>query len=162
MEIKIHIGDDSAAAKKAYGNALALAVEGLLTEETVVSDLQTLSNFFTSGNARDLQPLHERVAALDAMIDTLKTVAVPPSAKALHLTALNRIVTFRNTIDGFTKAYDDPIRATISLQNYQDTAIQAGYIYPELSVYFHNQGTSFTQKEAGYVFVTGYTKLQSN
>jgi hypothetical protein len=147
---------ETLASRKAYGNAMADTLKGLITEGTMTVELTSIVSFLEKGDEGELLPIKNRVAVLDRMIARMLAMEVPPSAASVHLLALNRTAAFRGTLEGLTRAYNDPIRATFSIQSYQDDVIAVGRIYAEYGTYFKAQRVPFGTTEAGYVFVSGY------
>lgn len=149
--------EDTATALKVYGNAVAKILDGFITEQSIVNDLTGLASFTESGDEADLAPLFISKTRVATALEKLLALRVPKSAVSAHVKVLNNIGTFSNTLNDLSRAYDDPVRATVALKRYPDDAVLALRTFPELSAFFKEKGLAFSAKEAGYVFIVGYT-----
>jgi hypothetical protein len=142
---------------RAYGNTIAPQLQTVLSEKITTSDMMSVSNFSTSKNPADLLPLIKNKKRLDTIINKFLTVSVPPSALSQHLLILNRISRYRDTLDNLSKMDTDPLRATLVVDGYIETAGMIVRLFNQLSTYFDTQGIVFFPQEGGYVFTVGYT-----
>lgn len=148
---------DTSAALKVYGNAVATILGGIISEESIEGDLTALAAFTESKDEADLAPVFKSKARVSSAMEKLLTLQVPPSAVSVHVKALNNIGAFSGTLSDFSRAYDDPLRATLAINHYPDDAVQALRTFPEFAAFFKEKRVTFSAKEAGYVFVVGYT-----
>lgn len=154
----IKIGkDDSKAAVKAYGNAVASILNGFITEQSIVDDITALGNFTNSNDEADLASIFKSKSRVSLTLQKLLDLSVPPSAVVVHVQALNNIGTFSQTLNNLSKAFDDPMRATLAIKRYPDDAVTALHTFPQLAAFFKEKGVTFSEKDTGYVFVVGYT-----
>lgn len=157
-EASLKIGSDSSkAALKVYGNAVASALKGMITEESIVQDLTGLTNFVQSENEGDLLPLVKNRERAKSALSKLLAITVPPVAVNIHIDVLNRVGGYVETIDNLSRAFDDPIRATLALDIYLERSIEALRFVPLLSAFFSERNVVFSSQENGYVFTAGYT-----
>lgn len=149
--------DNSTAALKAYGNAVAEILDGLITEKSITDDLTATITFIQSENEGDLTSVLASRKKVDSAMQKLLSLSVPGKAVPTHVQVLNNIGTFDTTLQNLTKAYDDPVRATFALKTYSDDAITALHSIPILSQFFNQSNIVFSGKDAGYLFTAGYT-----
>ena len=155
-DVKVASKEDKNSIRK-YGNDVATILKNVVTEKTIRDDFGGVTSYTTSKNSADLVAITKDSARIDAMLNKLTTLSVPPSATLYHLKAINQLATYRDVLFNLSKVDTDPIRATIMLEKYQETMIGALRMYANLGKYFDLQGIAFTGKEAGYVFTIGYT-----
>lgn len=141
---------------KAYGNSLGLIMENIITEKSAGDDMSSIQKYVTSKNASDLQPLIITKKRVDSVLKKLLSLSVPPSATIFHIIALNKIRAFGDVVSGLSNADNDPMRATLILSSYTNTAIEALRVFNQFSSYFNTQNIVFSSKEKGYVFTVGY------
>jgi len=142
---------------RVYGNAVAVILDDVITEQAALEDLTAVQNFTDTKKAEDLAPLAKNYTRVDAKLKKLLALPVPLSASAYHLLAINRIALYRDTLGDLSHASTDPLRATLAFQKYQNSTMSVLRIHQELSHYFDSKNISFTSKEKGYVFTVGYT-----
>jgi hypothetical protein len=148
---------DQAAALKTYGNAVAQILKSLITEQSVTDDLTSIGVFSDTRNETDLAPLIRNSAKTSEALQKLRNVSVPPSAVTLHVSILNSVGTFTNTLSDLSRAYDDPVRATLAVNHYSEDVVQVLQSFPKLAAFFKERNIAFSAKEAGYVYIVGYT-----
>ncbi|MEZ0208622.1 MAG: hypothetical protein ACAH17_00390, partial [Candidatus Paceibacterota bacterium] len=149
---------DSSSSLKLYGNAVALILNGLITEQTITEDLMSVGKYTSTGNESDLAVLIRSSANLSEALQKLRLLSVPPSAVSIHIQILNTLGTFANTVTGLSHAYEDPVRATLAFNRYPNDAVAVLQSFPRLSAFFASKNITYTSKEAGYIYVVGYTK----
>lgn len=142
---------------KIYGNAIATILQNIITEKIILADMTSVIAFLKSKNPSDLSHLYNNKKRLDDVIQRLLKVSVPPSALTYHMLAINRVAAYRDIINNLSVADTDPIRQTFVIEKYPDTVKLVALLFNQFSNYFNMQNIVFSSKEAGYVFVTGYT-----
>jgi hypothetical protein len=141
---------------RTYGNAIASILENIITEKVMLDDISSISNFITSKDAKDLEPILKNKKRMDTIMSKLLTLSVPPSAVIFHLATLNNVAAYRDMITDLAGSEEDPLRATIVIDKYTLTAINAGRATLQLSNYFTIKNIVFSPKEKGYIFTAGY------
>jgi hypothetical protein len=149
--------DASPAALKTYANTIAPILTSFITKASITSDLTSVTKYSQSEDEADLLPLVKNNIRTQKLLDTLLSVQVPKQVVATHLEVLNRVAKYAATLDNLSHASDDPLRATIAIKSYSDDAVDALRSIPLLSDYFTKANVVFSAKDAGYVFITGYT-----
>jgi hypothetical protein len=149
--------DNSPAGLKAYGNALGKALSGLITKETISSQLLSINSFVQSENEGDLLPVTEGALKGETAINKLLQISVPSQASDMHLALLNKFAAYATALDNISKAYDDPLRATFSIHSFIDVTLAALQTIGDADAFFASKNVVFTAKESGYLF-TSYTK----
>jgi len=148
---------ESKASIKLYGNTLAGLLENLITEQSIIDGAGAIEAFLSSQNEKDLTPLEKERSKVDATLKKLLALSAPISASTYHALAVNRVATYRDTLDNLSQAGDDPIRATLFIDKYPEVLVSTLRIHNELSTYFDTQNITFLGTEPGYVFTVGYT-----
>ena len=149
--------DDSASALKAYGNAMATTLIGFVTQKSMVDDLTSIGNFTNTNSEADLFAVAKHSQKVGGVLQKLLALAVPPSAVSIHLQVLNAVGTYGQTLQNLSRAYDDPVRATFAIKSYVDDTMNALRSFPNLASFFKSKNITFTSKDAGYVYIVGYT-----
>lgn len=149
--------DSSKAALKAYGNAVAPILSTLITEKSITEDLTSFTNFVESENEGDLLPLIKNRTRVQSSLKSLLAMTVPKDAAAQHLDMINRVSVFAETLESLSRAYDDPVRATLVINSYTKHAVEALQSRPLLEAFFTSKNVTFSSKEPGYLFTAGYT-----
>jgi hypothetical protein len=139
---------------KLYGNTIAPLVKDVLTKEAIEGDLTSLAKYTQSLKESDLSPIVKNKVRVDALLQKMLLVKVPPSAASYHLLAVNRIAFYKETLESFSKMSEDPVRATLMFNSYQDTLLLLARIPSRFSLYFNSQNVVFGAGEAGYIFTT--------
>jgi hypothetical protein len=148
---------DSSASLKTYGNAVASILNGFITQQSIIDDIQSIGSFSDTKSEADLAALIRDSAKVSEALQKLRAVSVPPSAVATHVQALNNIGTFSNTLGDMSRAYDDPVRATLAFNRYSEDAVKALQTFPFLASFFKTKNITFGAKDSGYVYIVGYT-----
>lgn len=142
---------------RVYGNTMSLILQNIITEKIIVGDISNVTSFLQSKNPADLSSLRNNKKRLEDIIQKLLKISVPPSALTYHTLAINRIAAYKDIIDNLSVADTDPIRQTFVIEKYPDTVKLVALLFNQFSNYFDMQNIIFTSKDAGYVFITGYT-----
>lgn len=142
----------------AYGNKLAGILENSITEKSIVLDLQSTNSFASSKKESDLYPLVSNTKRIDAIVQKLLIIEVPPSAVIFHIIALKQITLYRDTVQALSLANKDPLKATLLLPTYPEVTKDVVRIPLQFSSYFTNKNIVFSSNEKGRIFTTGYTK----
>jgi len=142
---------------KTYGNTVASLFSATLTEKSLADDISALKDFLKTKSGDSITPIkrdHDRVSA---MLQKLLKVSVPPSAVVYHLSAINKISEYNDTLSNVSKMETDPLRANLALKKYTDVVFSTTGVYQNLSDYFNIKNIVFSSKESGYMFTVGYT-----
>jgi hypothetical protein len=142
---------------KVYGNGVATILKDIITEKIITNDITSVNAFAQTKNEADLTPLVKNKNRVDALLLKLLNISVPPSAVSYHLLALNRIASYKDTLDNLSRANVDPVRATLAMKKYSDIAILVLRLNSQFSNYFDNGNIVFSPKDAGFIFTAGYT-----
>lgn len=142
---------------QAYGNTVATALDGIITEKKVVADGNAFQAYLDSKDKNELTLLKADYARVNATLGKLETMSIPLSAAAYHALLLTRVAAYRDLLGSLASADTDPIRAAIMVEHYPETIVMIARVYDTLSTYFSTQNIVFTSKQSGYVFTIGYT-----
>ncbi len=140
-----------------YGNTLATFLQAMTTKKIMIDDMGAMSSYEQTKNPSDLTGIIKNKQRLDVLLEKIKAVPVPISAVFYHLMILNRIALYRDTLDNFSKAETDPLRAQIAINRYAQVLILLLSTPNQVSQYFNTKNIAFSTKEAGYMFTSGYT-----
>lgn len=143
---------------KEYGNTVGPFLQNTINQKVGLTDIVSINSYIKTKKESDLANLAENRKKLDITIKKLLTISVPPSATIYHLIALNKIKEYRDVVDSISKADADPLRATLVITDYMNTAFEAAKALGELSYYFTIQNIVFYSKDSGYLFTSSYSK----
>ena len=155
----VRLTTDERATIKKYGNAVATILNGLVTKETIAKDLASISGYLQTADESYLLPLATDVERVALATKKLLALDVPRSALPYHLTTLNRVSEYSNTLANLATANTDAIRATVALKKYEGVTAATIRIYPMLGDYFNLKNVTFTSTEPGYIYIVGYTGI---
>ncbi len=141
---------------KVYGNTIAPLLNEIISSKIITDDIASLATFVKTKDEKSLLPLTKNEARVTSILQKLLTVEVPPSAASYHILAINRIVHYRDTLSNLSKVGSDPVRSTLTIDSYQDTAFLVLRLPNKFSDYFNAQNVAFYENEKGYMFTTGY------
>lgn len=148
---------ESPVALQQYGNAVAKILDGMITKKKILDDFDGFQNFVTTKDETSLVPLMEDHQRVDAILKKLLALPVPLSAATYHMFTINRVAAYKDMLYNLSLASSDPVRATLFIDVAPKTIVATLWVYNELSTYFSIQNITFSPKDSGYVFVTGYT-----
>lgn len=149
--------DDSTSSLKTYGNSVASILNGMITEQSIAADLTAVGTYTTSLSEGDLMPVVLSEKKVSTALDKLLAVQAPPSLAQAHVQLVNAVGTYANTLHDLSVAFDDPVRATLALNHYPEDAAAIIHVFPLLAQFYKEKGITFSGKDAGYVYVVGYT-----
>jgi hypothetical protein len=139
-------------ATKNYGNAVGAAFAPLFTKLTDFQEIQALTRYLTTKNVKDLAPLQAKITLVDTSISALLAISVPKSAKEHHLSLINTLSNYRNSLSNMNAAPNDPARALIGIRDYKTGLAYALSALESYRAYLDATHISFSPKEAGYIF----------
>jgi hypothetical protein len=142
---------------KAYGNSVASLLAGLITEKTIADDFSSVQGYIETQDKSALEAITKDHAKVSALLDKLVALPAPLSAATYHILMIERISLYKDTLYNLSKVDGDPVRSTLSIQQYPEVILKTLRIYSQLSSYFDTQNIVFTSKDPGYVFTVGYT-----
>jgi hypothetical protein len=143
--------------RKKYGNSLGLLMQKADTYKIGEGDVEIIKAYTVNKDASMLTSFVVKKDKLDTLIKSLTTMSVPYSAVPYHLLALNKISEYRTILDSFAKTDTDPVRSTISFNNYLPVANSLFIALNNMRGYFTAENVIFTKDESGYIFSPEYT-----
>ncbi len=155
-DIKVAKTEDKTSLR-AYGNNIAPILQAVVTKKIMIDDMSSVNSFIQTQKESDLSTLIKNRDRVNVLLQKLLSISVPPSAISYHILALNRIASYRDTLDNLSKAGTDPIRAKLAIEQYSQVMVMILRIPNQFSNYFNLQNIVFSTKEAGYMFTIGYT-----
>lgn len=142
---------------KAYGNALVLILDTVITKKITTDEIASLEQFEATKDASVISPFIADKKRLDIIVKKLTEMQVPPSAIIYHTLVLNRTASYRDVIANISVLESDPIRATLAVRDLRDVSKNFLRVFENISTYFDIKNVTFSSSEPGYVFVIGYT-----
>ncbi len=142
---------------KSYGNTMAQLLQTTLSKEIASKDLYSITLYSETKDASALKDLVSNKKRLDAVLQKMISVSVPPSAISYHILTVNRVASYRDLVKNLSTADADPMRASFVLNDYTNTTLLVFRLYEQFSNYFTSRGIIFDSKEPGFIFVAGYT-----
>ncbi len=142
---------------KAYGNALMLILDTVITKKITTDEITSLEQFEATKDASVIAPFIADKKRLDAIVKKLADMQVPPSAIIYHTLVLNRTASYRDVISNISVLESDPIRASLAIRDLLTVSRNFLRVFENVSTYFNIQNVTFSNNEPGYVFVIGYT-----
>lgn len=141
-----------------YGNRVAAAISGLITEEAIIATMTSLDAYTNKGDENDLVPLQQHAAATTETMKKLLAIGVPASFVTHHLDLLNRYEAYKDLIHNLASIKDDALRSTLAVKTYQEITVAALQEKPIMTLIFKTKGIDFSSSEPGYWFTSGYTQ----
>lgn len=155
-DLKVAPTEDKTSIKN-YGNTVASILGNLITSQTTMDTIGSVQAYIETKDSAALPPLVAEYKRIDSKIEKMLALEVPLSAVTYHLLALNRLNSYRNLLYNLSQIVDDPLRASLSIDKYAQKVVATVKIYENFASYFSIKNIAFGSKEAGYVFVVGYT-----
>lgn len=142
---------------KAYGNNVARITNNMITAKNIEDGFGGFGKFLEGGDKNNLIALKKDSTRIEGVLKNLLALSVPPSATLYHLSAINQIALYKDTLENLSKADSDSLRASLFVQSYPDTLVNTLRIYSNLSDYFNLKNIVFSSQDPGYLFTVGYT-----
>lgn len=150
--------EDTPETKKAYGNALGKLFKKAEGYKVGVNDLSIIQAFSTNKDPVPLASFVIKKNNINIILEELLTMPVPYSASSYHLFLINRLSEYKTLLENLSKADTDPVRATISFNNYISVVTALTSSFTLIQNYFALENITFTNNEPGYVITSRYTK----
>jgi hypothetical protein len=147
---------DTSEDKRKYGNAMGAFMQKATTYKMGSGDVELIEGYMVNKDPTLVNAFVVKRGRLDEIIKDLLKTPVPYSVIPQHLVMLNAISEYRTILDSFAKIETDPIRTTISFNNYLPAVKAFLNTLTGLALYFKGEGILFTEKESGYIFTRGY------
>jgi hypothetical protein len=135
-----------------YGNALGVEMQKADKSKIGDTDVKDLQSYTDTKDPKYLITIQKKKDTLGANIKALLAMQVPPSATAYHLLALNKLSEYYTTLDGFSRTEDDPLRASIALNDYIANLRSLFGALNAMRGYFRDNNIVYSIDEPGYVF----------
>lgn len=151
------IKDESKPSIINYGNTIAPFLQEMITRKIAINDMGAMNSYEQTKNPSDLVGIIKNKERLDTLLQKIIATPVPTSAVFYHLLILNRIALYKDTLDNFSKAETDPLRAKIAIDQYPGNIVLILSTPNQVAQYFNTKNIAFSAKDAGYIFTAGYT-----
>jgi len=149
---------DSSASQKAYGNALALAIEN--DKQNDYGNTMVVMDDATSQNNPDvlkkLQPLADDYRAL---VKNLLQIPVPQTMAPFHLQLVNNFARISETYEPMATVLSDPLQGLVAIQNYESLTQETAPIFTDIAQALSKDGILFNKDDPGSAWA-GYLTLQ--
>ncbi len=142
---------------KEYGNKVASILGEITSEKTLKADVYAIATYTESKDVTALKDLVENSARMELVMKKVLALSVPPSATIYHLLLLNKLAAYGDVVKALSTADSDPLRSTFVVTDYPIIVRELIQQYDIFAKYFSSKNVTFSSKEPGYVFVTGYT-----
>jgi len=140
--------------RKVYGNVVgAILSRPNRGENEAVILLQALQK----EDPNELEKLHAKAAAYEAMLRDLKGVVAPADAVKDHAALLNALSNLTQTIKDMEQAFVDPVIMMRAVARYRTEVDTLVYALGGLHAYFRDNSVSFETTEPGYFLMTVVT-----
>lgn len=149
--------EDTLATKKAYGNALGRLLKRAEGYKVGINDLSIIEAFSINKDPAPLASFVVKKNNINIILEELLTMPVPYSASSHHLFLVNRLSEYKTLLENLSKADTDPVRATISLNNYISIVTALTSSFTLIQDYFELENITFTSNEPGYTITSRYT-----
>jgi hypothetical protein len=137
---------------KSYGNKLGRVMKDAQSYGLADTDIKDLTAFINTKDPSHLNGLKSKRDGLKNNIASLLAMTVPTSAISYHLLALNRLSEYLTILDNFSQAEEDPIRASMSVNDYIPSLKSLFGALNAMREYFRDNDVTFSKNEAGYMF----------
>lgn len=144
-------GQDTPAAERAYGNAVAAAVQPYL-DDTAESELVLLERGVLEEDDGAYQELTNIANAYERALTATLLVPTPPDFVGAHLTLVNAYQKVANNVSAMAEADTDPLHALLRIGTHEEdiATLQAAFerIYKRL----HESGVRYANDEPASLF----------
>jgi hypothetical protein len=137
---------------KEYGNALGKIFIQADKYKLGSSDIAIMQAYNTNKDASVLASLVVKKDNVDRIITSALAITVPVSAVPYHLLTLNRLSLYKTVLENMAKADEDPMRAALAFNSYQETVTGIFSSLKTIQDYFQGEGVAFTVGEPGAIF----------
>jgi hypothetical protein len=144
--------------KRAYGNAVGKLFAQADTYKLGSSDVAIMQAYNTSKDTDVLASLVVKKDNVDRIITSALTLPVPISAVPYHLLAINRLSRYKTVLENMAKVSEDPVRAALAFNSYQETVTGIFSSLLSLQKYFQGEGVTFIKSEPGAIFNSAILK----
>lgn len=128
----LQIADDSAASKRAYGNALAAAL-AKHPNASMAKTLLAISQALDAGSADGFQALLPIESDYRGLLSDMAAIPVPQTLAPFHLQLLNDFSRIANDYPPMEKTMTDPLAGLSALQDYRAAADEASRVFINLA-----------------------------
>jgi hypothetical protein len=146
------------ATRKAYGNNLGTVYKKAVSAKLTVDDITTMKKFNETKDISVLDTLTNKKILLESIIKDLLAISVPYSAASYHLLVVNSISQYKSLVENMAMVRDDPIRAALSFNAYEETLRTMSSSFVTMQNYFVIENITFTSNEPGFAIQTKYTR----
>lgn len=144
--------------RKAYGNSLGTVYKKAVAAKLTVDDITTMKKFNETKDLSVLDTLTNKKVLLESIIKDLLAISVPYSAASYHLLVVNSISQYKSLVENMAMVRDDPIRAALSFNAYEETLRTMSSSFITMQNYFVIENITFTSNEPGFAIQTKYTR----
>lgn len=154
----ILIKKEDDASRKIYGNALGDVYKKVLTLKLTMDDSAVIEAYNTNKDPSVLESLVVKKNNLDTIITGLLEVKVPYSAAPYHLLLVNSLSEYESILDNVSQAKNDPMRAVIAYNAYNQTLQKFYSALVSIQNYFKLENMVFASNESGYIITANDIK----
>lgn len=135
---------------KKYGNDLGQIIVEASTNKPEGSELDVFVEATQNNDETVLEELDVFIAGWQEILDKSVALPVPRGASKLHLNLVNSLYYIIENIKGLQLAFDDPLLAMISFNEYSDSVELLRQSLISLADYMTLQGVTYQQTEYGF------------
>ncbi len=142
------IVDDSPAAERAYGNAVA-ALIAEHTDNDVNETLIIVAQAIDANDPNKLKSLGVYEADYHSLAANFAAIPVPQTIAPLHLQIINDFEQAADTYPDIEASVNDPLRGLSGLQKFQSLTSESGRLFINIAQILNGDGILFSKDEPG-------------
>ncbi len=138
-----------------YGNTLGGVATLAIVEGSKYPDIDLFEEYALTKKKETLALVDKKIAILKELRDNFLAISVPTSATVYHLSTLNAIEAYLQTVINMRAIDTDALRASIGAHDYVTVYQTAFSMINAFSEYFDRENIVFQPTENGYLFTKG-------
>lgn len=146
-------GDDSPAALRDYGNAVALIATRYPLPADTKNELVIFNDSFSQNDPELLKSLDPIISSYEKVRDDMLEIPVPSSMTREHLSLTNVYNALAIDIRGFRKVHEDALTSTLRLRRYPSDAAALQAAISNLYLKLHQSGIQWSDADPASKFI---------
>lgn len=140
---------------KKYGNTLGGMVTLAIVEGDKYPDIDLFQEYGLTRKKETLVLIDKKISIVEDLRDNMLLISVPTTATVYHLSALNAVEAYLQTLKNMRAIDTDALRASIGAHDYLTVYQTAFSMINAFSEYFDMENIVFQPSENGYLFTKG-------
>jgi hypothetical protein len=138
-----------------YGNTLGGVATFAIIEGSKYPDVDLFEDYALNKKKEALVLIDKKIAVIKELRDNLLAISVPTSATIYHLSTLNAVEAYLQTLINMRALDTDAVRASIGAHDYVTVYQTVFSMINAFSEYFDRENIVFQPTDKGYIFTKG-------